>query len=157
MHVEGEGREDYFIFCFHLDSIIVESDAQQTLPSCEWSGVCCSFGSWVRELKLVCLKKASKRWKRVLRFQVTQRRSLSQDLISSHFEIKTCFSWVSCEKKDTIKKSCFHPTSADSLCAVLILQCLMLIGMIQEEEKPLFSALKISRKYVFPKDAIHVN
>lgn len=45
----------------------------------------------------------------------------------------------------------------DSLCAVLILQCLMLIEMIQEEAKPLFRGLKMSSKYMFPEDVINAN
>ena len=35
MHVEGGGMEDRFLFCFYLDSIVLESDAQQALPLCE--------------------------------------------------------------------------------------------------------------------------
>lgn len=28
-------RKDYFLFCFHFDSIVLGSDALQTLPLCE--------------------------------------------------------------------------------------------------------------------------
>lgn len=46
MTVEGGGRKDYFLFCFYLDSIILESDAQQTLPLCEWSLEQCVLFFW---------------------------------------------------------------------------------------------------------------
>lgn len=79
-----------------------------------WSRVC-SFGGWFSELELVCLKKAQKRWKLVLRFQLVKRKSLSEDPFSPRFEIKTVF--VGCHAK----KSWFLPTAADSLCANLML------------------------------------
>lgn len=116
-YTEGGGRT-IFCFVFTLTASFWEAMHYKLCLYVNrlWSWVC-SFGAWFSELELVCLKKAQKRWKLVLRFQPVKRRSLSDDLFSLHFEIKSVF--VGCPKKN--KKKCwFLPTAADSLCANLM-------------------------------------
>jgi len=52
LDVEEERRKDYFLFYFHLDSIILKSDAQQTLPLCEWSSEQCVLFVLIQGIKI---------------------------------------------------------------------------------------------------------
>lgn len=79
MPVEVGGRKDYFLFVFTWTASFwkVMNNKLCLYVNGVWSSACCSFGNWFCELKLACLKKAYKIWKLGLRFQMTQRRSLS--------------------------------------------------------------------------------
>lgn len=128
--IEGGGRANFwFVFTWTASFWKAMCNKLCLYMNGIWSSVS-SLGNGFSELKLVCLKKARRRWKLVLRFQLTPRRNSSEDFFSSHFAIKPVF-WC-----------WFLPSSADSLCTALILWCLSFLEWYRSKRKLYLRAWK---------------